>query len=35
MRWDPPNAEALLALSALADSEEWSAYWHGQGAQWN
>ena len=35
MRWDPANAEALLALSALADSDEWSAYWHGQGAQWN
>lgn len=35
MRWDPANAEALLALSALADSDEWSAYWHGQGIQWN
>jgi hypothetical protein len=35
MRWDPPNAEAMLALSGLAASDEWSAYWHGQGAQWN
>lgn len=35
MRWDPPNAEALLALSGVADSDEWSAYWHSQGAQWN
>jgi hypothetical protein len=35
MRWDPANAEALLALSGLADSEQWSAYWRGQGAQWN
>ena len=35
MRWDPPNAAAMLALSGLVDSGEWSAYWHGQGAQWN
>jgi hypothetical protein len=35
MRWDPPNAAAMLALTALADSNEWSAYWRGQGAQWN
>jgi hypothetical protein len=35
MRWDPPNAEAMLALSGLADSDEWAAYWHSQGAQWN
>jgi len=35
MRWDPPNAEAMLALSGLVDSREWSAYWHRQGAQWN
>jgi hypothetical protein len=35
MRRDPANAEALLALSALADSGEWSAYWRGQGIQWN
>lgn len=35
MRWDPANAEAMLALSGLADSDEWSAYWHSQGAQWN
>ena len=35
MRWDPANAEAMLALSGLAASDEWSAYWHGQGAQWN
>ena len=35
MRWDPPNAAAMLALSGLADSDEWSAYWHSQGAQWN
>lgn len=35
MRWDPPNAEAMLALTALHDSREWDAYWHQQGAQWN
>jgi hypothetical protein len=35
MRWDPANAAALLALSAVADSGEWSAYWRGQGIQWN
>jgi hypothetical protein len=35
MRWNPANAEALLALSGVADSEEWSAYWRSQGAQWN
>jgi hypothetical protein len=35
MRWDPSNAAAMLALTGLADSDEWSAYWHGQGAQWN
>ncbi len=35
MRWDPPNAAAMLALSGLADSDEWPAYWRGQGAQWN
>ena len=35
MRWDPPNAAAMLALSGLADSGEWSAYWHSQGAQRN
>jgi hypothetical protein len=35
MRWDAPNAEAMLALTALHDSREWEAYWHQQGAQWN
>jgi hypothetical protein len=35
MRWDPANATAMLALTGLADSDEWSAYWRGQGAQWN
>jgi len=35
MRWDPRNAEAMLALTALHDSREWNAYWHHQGAQWN
>jgi hypothetical protein len=35
MRWDPSNAAAMLALAALADSNEWSPYWHHQGAQWN
>jgi hypothetical protein len=35
MRWDPPNAEALLALTALHDSREWDAYWRQNGAQWN
>jgi hypothetical protein len=35
MRWDAPNAEAVLALTALHDSREWDAYWHQQGAQWN
>ncbi|MEI6297366.1 MAG: hypothetical protein WCO84_07060 [bacterium] len=35
MRWDPPNAEAMLALNSLADSDQWSAYWRGQGAQGN
>jgi hypothetical protein len=35
MRWNPANAAAMLALSGLADSDEWSAYWHRQGAQWN
>jgi hypothetical protein len=35
MRWDPPNADAMLALTALANSDEWAAYWHSQDAQWN
>lgn len=35
MRWDPANAEALLALRGVADADEWSAYWHAHGAQWN
>jgi hypothetical protein len=35
MRWDPANATAMLALTALADSDEWLAYWHSQDAQWN
>ena len=35
MRWDPPNAAAMLALTGLMDSDEWSPYWRGQGAQWN
>jgi len=35
MRWDPPNAQALLALTALHDSREWDAYWRQKGVQWN
>ena len=35
MRWDPANAEAMLALSGLADSAERNTGWRGQGAQWN
>lgn len=35
MRWDPANATTMLALTALADSNEWNAYWNTQGAQWN
>lgn len=35
MRWEPSNATAMLALAGLAESDEWSAYWHYQGAQWN
>ena len=33
MRWDPPNAQALLTLTALHDSRAWDAYWHQTGAQ--
>jgi hypothetical protein len=35
MRWDPPDAAALLALSGMADSGGWSATWRSQGAQSN
>ena len=35
MRWNPANAEAMLALTGLADSDEWETYWRQQGAQWN
>jgi hypothetical protein len=27
MRWDRPNAEALMALAALEQSNLWDAYW--------
>jgi hypothetical protein len=27
MRWDPPNAEALMALEALRQSGLWKSYW--------
>jgi hypothetical protein len=27
MRWDADNAEALMALEALDQSDEWAAYW--------
>jgi hypothetical protein len=35
MRWDPANAQAMLALTALHDSRERDAYWRQMGAQWN
>jgi hypothetical protein len=35
MRWDPANAQAMLALTGLHDSREWDAYWRQNGAQWN
>jgi len=27
MRWDKPNAEAMMALAALEHSHLWDAYW--------
>ena len=27
MRWDSDNVEAMLALSALDHSRQWTAYW--------
>ena len=27
MRWDRPNAEAMMALAALEHSHLWDAYW--------
>jgi len=27
MRWDRPNAEALMALAALENSHLWDGYW--------
>ena len=27
MRWDADNAEAVMALEALRESELWTAYW--------
>ena len=28
MRWDADNAEAVMTLEALEQSNQWSAYWH-------
>jgi hypothetical protein len=30
MRWDSDNAEAIMALEALTQSGQWSAYWQSQ-----
>ena len=30
MRWDAPNAEALMALEALTQSGQWDLYWQSQ-----
>ena len=30
MRWDAPNAEALMALEALTQSGQWAGYWKSQ-----
>jgi hypothetical protein len=30
MRWDAGNAEALMALDALEQSDEWKLYWGSQ-----
>jgi hypothetical protein len=30
MRWDPDNAEALMALEALSQSDQWEDYWRSQ-----
>ena len=27
MRWDKDNVESMLALSAIAHSQQWAAYW--------
>ena len=27
MRWDRPNAEAIMALAALEHSHMWNTYW--------
>jgi hypothetical protein len=32
MRWDPDNAEAMLALAALENSDLWNTYWSHQRA---
>jgi hypothetical protein len=30
MRWDADNAEAIMALEALTQSDQWEAYWRSQ-----
>jgi hypothetical protein len=30
MKWDWPNAEAMMALTAMDQSHLWEAYWEGQ-----
>jgi hypothetical protein len=30
MRWDRPNAEAIMALVALRHSDPWKLYWNAQ-----
>jgi len=32
MRWDKPNAEAMMALAAVRQSHLWQAYWNLQKA---
>ena len=33
MRWDRPNAEAIMALAALWHSNPWKPYWNAQQAE--
>jgi hypothetical protein len=27
MRWDPPNAEAIMGIESLSQSDQWKVYW--------
>jgi hypothetical protein len=35
MRWNAPNAEALMALEALVQSDQWDQWWANRGNSLN